>query len=49
MMQHKAHIGLINAHAKGNRSHNDLYIIADEGFLVAMPLFVGQTGMVRPR
>ena len=37
-MDDKTHIGLINAHAKGHSSHNDLDLIAVEGLLVGLAL-----------
>ena len=46
VMHHEAHIGLVDAHPEGDRRHDDLDIIPDEGFLVAAALIILQPGMV---
>src|SRR5215207_2320431 len=37
-MDHEAHVRLINAHNKCNRRHDNLCVIPDESFLVALAL-----------
>ena len=46
VMQDKAHIRLVDAHAKGNGGDDDLGIVADEGFLVAAALVILQPGVI---
>ena len=46
VMQHKAHVGLVDAHAKGDGGHDDLHIIADEQLLIVFALFIGQPGVI---
>ena len=36
VMHDKAHVGLVDAHAKGDRGHDDLHIVADEQLLVLL-------------
>ncbi|MBI5755970.1 MAG: hypothetical protein HZA12_03510 [Nitrospirae bacterium] len=42
-----AHIGFINAHAKGNGRHDDLHIVPDKTLLIFIPHFGSQSCMVR--
>src|SRR6185312_3815955 len=49
IMDHRAHIRLGNAHAKGNRRHQHRHIIADKTLLMLYPLFGSQTGVIGQR
>ena len=46
-MQHKADIGLVNAHAKSDGGHNNGATVLAEGLLGGMALGIGQSGVVR--
>ena len=46
-MNHKANIGLVNPHPKGDGCHNDVDFFHQEIILVFDPLGGFQTGMVR--
>ena len=46
-MDHKAYIGFVNAHAECDRRHNDLHIIADEGFLILSAISIFKPSMIR--
>ena len=43
----EAHVGFVDAHAKGDGGDNDLHVVADEGFLIAVALGILQTRMIR--
>jgi predicted AAA+ superfamily ATPase len=46
-MNHETNIGFINPHAECNGSHDNLHIIPDKCFLVAVTFHSRQAGMVR--
>ncbi|MBA7474617.1 hypothetical protein ES707_09971 [subsurface metagenome] len=46
-VNHVTYIGLINTHAEGDGSHDDVGLLLDEGFLVFLPVFIFHAGMVR--
>ena len=45
-VDHKADVGLVDPHAKGDRRYHDLGIVANKGFLVPPPLRIFEPGMV---
>lgn len=45
-MGHKAHIGLVDAHAEGNRRHHDHAVLAQEAVLVVLTHVLGQAGVI---
>ena len=45
-MQHEPHVGLVNAHAKGIRRHNDRRGVVDEVILIFAACFGGQARVV---
>ncbi len=46
VVQHKAHVGLVDPHAKGDGGDDDLHIVADEQLLVVFALLIGQPGVI---
>ena len=46
-MRHKAHVGLVDAHAEGHRGHNDDVVFVRETVLVVLACFQAHAGMVR--
>ena len=48
VVDHKAHIGLVDAHAKGNGGSNDLHLVSCPVLLHPLPLIWGQASMVIP-
>ena len=45
-MHHKAHIGFVNAHAEGYRSHNHIGFLVQEGILVCRPRCRVESGVI---
>ena len=45
-MQHKTHVGLVNAHAKGDGGHDHRAAVLAEGLLGLGPLNISQTGVI---
>src|SRR5688572_16332566 len=43
----KTYIGFVDAHAERDRGNDDLYIVANEGFLIPPPLRIVQACMIR--
>ena len=48
-VDHVADVGLVDAHAKGDRGHDRVGLVFDKRVLVAVPLVVGQAGVVGQR
>ena len=46
VVQHEADVGFVDPHAEGDGRHDDLDVIPDEQFLVALALLIRQSGMV---
>ncbi len=46
-VNHEPHIGLVDTHSKGDRRHDDLRFVVDEGFLPPGAFVVAQSGVVR--
>ena len=46
VVQHEPHVGLVNAHAKGVRRHNDRRGVVDEVILIFAACFGGQARVV---
>ena len=47
VMQNKANVRLIDAHAEGDGRHHDLRVVADERLLIALPRRVLHSGVIR--
>ena len=47
-MHHQPHVGFVDAHAKGDRRHDDVDFVFDKQFLDQAPFFGAQPGMVSP-
>src|SRR5687767_6730475 len=46
-VDHKADIGLVDAHAKGDCGNDDLRIITDEGFLIPSTVRIFESRVIR--
>ena len=46
VVQDKAHVGFVDAHAEGNRGDDDLHVVTDEQFLVLLAHLVFQPGVI---
>ena len=45
-VQHKAHVGLVDAHAEGDRGHHHRHVCAGELALIALACGVVQAGVI---
>ena len=45
-VQHEPHVGSIDAHAERDRRDDDVDVLVEERVLIAMPLLVGQPGVI---
>ena len=45
-VEDEAHVGFVDAHAKGNRGYDDADIVAGESALISLPGFIVEAGVV---